>query len=115
MKIKALLAHHSLEEAYASNNLQDLIRRERDLFQTAIENDSIDIRSPKEELMPFRIIALNNDKMFMFLADATNPDTVALLYREGNPLLVDTAIEKFDEIFDSATPLNDVVLQESKK
>ncbi len=110
VKIKALLAHRSLDEAYEETNLRGLFREEQNLFREAITSESIDIRSPVENLMPYRIIALNNDKMFMFLADSATPDTVALIFREGNPSLVDAVIEKFDSIFENGNNLNDVVL-----
>ncbi len=112
VKIKALLAHHSLEEAYQMANLRDLFEREATLFQQAISSELIDIRSPTEDLMPYRIIALNNDKMFMFLSDSGDPDTVALIFREDNPALVDDAIERFDAIFNSGTKINEDVISD---
>ncbi|MFW9921376.1 MAG: hypothetical protein ACFFED_17380 [Candidatus Thorarchaeota archaeon] len=115
VKIKALLAHHSLVEAYEASDLSELFRREQDLFKKAIANDLIDIRAPRDNLMPYRIISLNNDKMFMFLADTANPDTVALIFREGNPSMVDSAIEKFDRIFAEGEELNATVLEEIER
>ena len=115
VKIKALLAHQSIDEADEANNLINLFRKERDLFSEAIISESVDIRSPTDNLMPYRIIALNNDKMFMFLANSASPDTVALIFREGNPSMVDGVVEKFDSIFEVGTKLNDEVLRITSK
>ncbi|MBN2230304.1 MAG: hypothetical protein JW779_12010, partial [Candidatus Thorarchaeota archaeon] len=111
-KVRALLGHGSLEDTYEHTDLRDVFHSEHEIFRTAILNESIDIRAPVEGVMPFRIIALNNDKMFMFLSDSAQPDTVALVFREGNPVLVDNAIQRFDEMFDRGQRLNEVVLRE---
>ena len=107
--LKALLNTESFQIFKEYGSLSELVEDNQEMIKEGLSNGSLEIRAPHEDKLPYRMITINNDKMFMFLADTPNPDTVAIIYREGNPLLIDEAIENFEESWKDSTNLSDQI------
>ncbi len=82
-----------------------ILNEERSLILNSLASNVLDIRVPREP-MPFLIMALNTEKAFIFISNMCDPESVALLHREDNPILFDNMIERFDRVFNGGKSLN---------
>ena len=110
VQMKALLTRESIQSASTSKGVQEFIEKNTGKLVEVLQTGQLEFRKYPDTAFSFRIVTVNNDKMFMFLADNPNPDTVAIIYREGNPLLLDQAIDEFDQAWEKAEPLNEEII-----
>ncbi len=110
VRMMALLDREPLQKFIEDRSLMQFIIREKDTLLKSLNTGNLEIRVTNKNLVPYRMLALNSEKLFLFLADRPITDTVALISREANPLLLDEAVSAFDETWRNSQNLNNEIL-----
>ena len=100
--VKSLVRAGSFSPSKTSSALQRLVASTNKEFLIGAIRGTMQIRTFSEDLLPYRMVSLNNEKMMLFLTDAPAAETAAVVLREDNPVLLDDAIRSFEEMWASA-------------
>jgi hypothetical protein len=110
VRMRALLDRAPLQGLIRDGSLIQFMAKEKDTLLHILNTGNLEICVTDKNLVPYRMLALNSDKLFLFLADKPKTDTVALIDRNANPMLLDEAVKAFDETWRNSRSINDVFL-----
>jgi hypothetical protein len=82
-----------------------------DVFGQATQTGNIQLRFAKEPINTYRIVALNDDKMLLYLTHAKESDMAAMVHKKDNPGLIDDALRTFDELWQKSIDVLEIVSQ----
>lgn len=110
VRVLALLDREPFRKFIEDRSLMQFLTREKDTLLNSLNTGNLEMRVTDKNLVPYRMIALNSEKLFLFLADKPRTDTVALISREANPMLLDEAVSAFDETWKNSQSLSTEIL-----
>lgn len=110
VRMMALLDREPLQKFIDDRSLMQFMIREKDTLLKSLNTGNLEIRVTDKNLVPYRMLALNSEKLFLFLADRPRTDTVALISREANPMLLDEAVSAFDETWKNSQNVSNEIL-----
>ncbi|MFW9886953.1 MAG: hypothetical protein ACFFER_02150 [Candidatus Thorarchaeota archaeon] len=82
-----------------------------ELLQQVMVTGNLAIRSPRTPLKTYRMVALNEDMMLLYLTHSPASDMAALVRREDNPGLVNDALNTFNRIWEEGVDIIQMVSQ----
>jgi hypothetical protein len=100
--VKALIRAGSFKPSKTSSPMLRLIQATGKKFLQGAIRGTMQVRSFSKDLLPYRMVSLNNEKMILFLTDNPAAETAAVVLREDNPVLVEDAIRSFEEMWNTA-------------
>ncbi len=110
VRMMALLDREPLQRLIEDGSLMQFMAKEKETLLHILNTGNLEIRVAEKNLVPYRMITLNSEKLFLFLADKPRTDTVALISRESNPMLLDEAVNAFDETWKNSQNVSNEIL-----
>lgn len=86
-----------------------------EVFEQATKTGNIQLRFTREPINTYRIVALNEDKMLLYLTHAKESDMAALVHRKDNPGLIDDALRTFVELWETGIDVLESIKQMLQK
>ncbi|MDF1538554.1 MAG: hypothetical protein P1Q69_06595 [Candidatus Thorarchaeota archaeon] len=106
LEVRALLNQAPFGIRLTETILRSFAEGEKELMETGLASGKVQIRLADKEETGYTMVSLNRDKMVLFLAYSPRPDSVALITRKGNHILIDDAVNSFDALWDRAQDLS---------
>jgi DNA-binding PadR family transcriptional regulator len=107
-KVLGLMVPQS-KESLGTDLIAGFTANMSDHFQKTTATGNILLRISREVVNTYRMVSLNRDKMILYLTNAIESDSAALIQRKDNPGLIDDAVDTFDRLFQDGVDVLDVV------
>ncbi len=106
LEVRSLLSQDPFGARLIETILHSFAEGEHELMETGLASGKVQIRLAEKKDIGYTMISLNREKMLLFLAHSPRPDSVALITRKGNHILIDDAVNAFDALWDEAQDLS---------
>ncbi len=105
VNVHVILEQLPFDNASDDTEIDYFFKGEGAILEEPLSSGKLLVRVKGEEEVGYRMLSLNREKMLLFLADAPKPDTVALITREANSVIIDNAVDSFDAAWQTATDI----------
>jgi DNA-binding PadR family transcriptional regulator len=102
VKIIGLMIPTKGKESETHELISNYIQNVKDSFIRLASTGNSSLRIAKENILTYRMVSLNSDKMLLYLTHAADSDMAALILRKDNPGLIDDAVTTFNRIYEVA-------------
>ncbi|MFW9850938.1 MAG: hypothetical protein ACFFF4_17560 [Candidatus Thorarchaeota archaeon] len=108
--VHVILDQFPFADASEDTEIDYFFKGEGAILEEPLSSGNLQVRVKGEDEVGYRMLSLNREKMLLFLADAPKPDTVALITREANSVIIDSAVDSFDAAWQTATDITNKYL-----